>query len=422
MIDWTTSKWSKKHLDLILRPYNELKFFTLLSGSVRSGKTVTQIAKAAADFIPQRADAGKILISGKSKETIYNNVLLDLMDLYGGKKNCDYNSSDGRLIVSSSVLGTKRDAYIRIAGANKKGNEGAIWGDTFALWLADELTLHTKAFVNLAINRLSVQGSKIFATTNPSDINHFLYRDWIDSKDKEKIFEYLFFELSDNLNLPAEYIENVKASYSGVYYQRMIQGLWVIAEGLVYPEFNKDLHVISKEQLQKNILEGVYKEFIGGVDWGYSAYMAAGVWGITRNNGFHLINEFYQKGKLTADVVAWFKEQQKFINHKLNFIFCDSAEPDRIQEMVLAGLNAYSSEKEIAAGCNTVRTSFRNNQILLGEHCLNTQNEVLTLRYPQEDEPGFGSETIFIGNDHACDGVLRYPIHTYKKEILGLTF
>lgn len=421
MIDWKTSKWSKKHLELLARPYNDFKFFTLMSGAVRSGKTVTQIAKAASELIPLRADVGKILISGKSKETIFNNILLELFTLYG-KKNCDYDSTAGRLIVNSRILGSKNDAYIRIAGANKKGNEGAIWGDTFALWLADELTLHTRNFVNLAITRLSAENSKIIATTNPDDINHFIFKEWINNPEKEKIFEYLFFEITDNLNLDPNYIENVKASFSGVYFDRMIKGLWVIAEGLVFPEFNKDIHIITPEEIQKNIDSGYYKEFIGGVDWGYSAEMAAGVLGVTRDNHFHLLAEYYKKGKLTADVIAWFKEQQKWLNKKLNFIFCDSAEPDRIEELVLANLNAYASEKEIAAGLNTVRTCFRNNHIKLGTHCVNTQNEVLTLRYPQEGETGYGSETIFIGNDHASDGALRYPIHTYKKEILGLTF
>ena len=382
MIDWETSKWSRKHLDLMLRSYDDFKFFTLLSGSVRSGKTVTQIAKAAADLIPNRADKGKILISGKSKETIYNNILLELMALYGGKKNCDYDSSHGRLIVNSRVLGTKNDAFIRVAGANKKGNEGAIWGDTFALWLADELTLHTQAFVKLAITRLSVANSKIFATTNPADILHFIYTDWIDNAKKKDVF----------------------------------------AEGLVYPEFDKDKHIITPEEFSKNLNEGLYKELIGGVDWGYSAEMAAGVWGVTRNNEFHLASEFYKKGKLTTDVIDWFKNEQKRLGRNLNYIFCDSAEPDRIAEMVLANLKAYASEKEIAAGCNTVRTCFRKDLVRIGTNCPNTQNELLTLRYPEQDEPGYGSETTFIGKDHACDGVLRYPIHTYRKEILGLRF
>lgn len=87
---------------------------------------------------------------------------------------------------------------------------GALMGFT----LADELTLHTKAFVQLAITRLSVKNSKIFATTNPADILHFIYTDWINNKKKKDIFEYLFFELVDNVNLPPEYIENIKACNS----------------------------------------------------------------------------------------------------------------------------------------------------------------------------------------------------------------
>lgn len=422
MIDWTQSKWNKKHLNFITKPYEDFKFFNLLGGSVRSGKTVDIVAKAAAELIPKRADAGKILISGRSKETVYNNMLLELMNLYGGKKYCNYNSADGRLIIDKKILGTKNDAYIRVAGASKKGNEEAIWGDTFALWLPDEMTLHTKAFVNMAISRLSVPNSKIFGSTNPGDINHFLYTDWINNDKKKELFEYLFFELTDNLNLDPAYIEQVTKSFTGVYYERMIKGLWVIAEGLVFPEFNNDLHTIQLEQLKVNITDGLYKEFIGGVDWGYSAEMAAGVWGVTRNNEIHLINEFYQKGKLTSDVAAWFIEQQNILDKKLNYIFCDSAEPDRIQELVLAKLRAYASEKDISSGLNTVRTCFKNNLIKLGSHCTNTINEVLTLRYPQEDEPGYGSETLFVGKDHAADGVLRYPIHTYRKEILGLTY
>lgn len=141
-----------------------------------------------------------------------------------------------------------------------------------------------------------------------------------------------------------------------------------------------------------------------------------------RNNDFHLASEFYQKGKLTSDIIDWFKAEQRRLGRNLNYIFCDSAEPDRIAEMVLANLKAYASEKEIAAGCNTVRTCFKKDNIKIGTNCPNTQNELLTLRYPEEDEPGYGSETTFIGKDHACDGVLRYPIHTYRKEILGLKY
>jgi PBSX family phage terminase large subunit len=419
MIEWKNSKWSKKHSDIIYRPYEDFKFITLMGGSVSSGKTVTQIVKSTIDLIPQRADVGKILISGNSKETVYNNFLVELFNLIG-HKNYHYDASNGRLIIKSKVLGTKNDAFIRVSGASKQGNENNIWGDTFALWIADELTLHTRKFFNLALTRLRLPNSKVFATTNPADIFHYLYREYINEPKKAKIFEYLFFCLDDNLNLPPEYVENIKQSFSGVFYLRMIDGQWCIAEGLVVPEYNPDKHKLSRQQIEENQHKGLYKEFIGGCDWGYSNEMAAGVWGVTRENKFHLIREFYKTKQLTEDVAKWFLDQEKILGKKLNYIFCDSAEPDRIQELVNKNLNAYLSEKAIGAGLNTIKSGFKNDQICICEDCKNTENELLTLRWPEEGEPGYGDETKFIGKDHAMDGVLRYPIHSYKKDVIGL--
>ena len=34
-------------------------------------------------------------------------------------------------------------------------------------------------------------------------------------------------------------IERTKTMYSGVFYDRYIRGLWVVAEGLIYPMFDK---------------------------------------------------------------------------------------------------------------------------------------------------------------------------------------
>lgn len=418
MIDWKLSKWSEKHNDIIYRSYDDFKFITLLGGSVSSGKTITQIVKSTIDLIPTRADVGKILISGNSKETVYNNFLVEFFNLIG-HKNYDYDASRGRLIVSSNVLGTKNDAFIRVSGASKQGNENNIWGDTFALWLADELTLHTRKFFNLALTRLRLPNSKLFATTNPGDILHYIYKDYITNPKQARIFEYIFFCLDDNLNLPPEYVENIKQSFSGVFYERMINGVWCVAEGLVVPEFKPEIHLLPREEIETNILKGLYKEYIGGVDWGYSNEMAVGVIGVTRNNDFHLIWEFYETKKLTEDIKNWFIAKEKALGKKLGYIFCDSAEPDRIQELINAHLNAYLSEKAISAGLNTVKTGFKNNKILICSDCVNMQNELLTLRWAEEGEKGYGDETKFIGKDHLSD-FLRYTIHSYKKDIIGL--
>ena len=53
------------------------------------------------------------------------------------------------------------------------------------------------------------------------------------------------FLLEDNTTLDPQYVAAVKAEYTGVFYHRFILGEWCVAEGLIYPMFDKALHVKS---------------------------------------------------------------------------------------------------------------------------------------------------------------------------------
>ena len=54
--------------------------------------------------------------------------------------------------------------------------------------------------------------------------------------------------MDDNLSLSEKVKDRFKRMFSGVFYQRYILGLWVIAEGLIYSMFNEDEHVVSSHQ------------------------------------------------------------------------------------------------------------------------------------------------------------------------------
>lgn len=49
------------------------------------------------------------------------------------------------------------------------------------------------------------------------------------------------FLLEDNSFLDPEYVSALKQEYTGVYYDRFIQGLWVVAEGAVYKVFSENI-------------------------------------------------------------------------------------------------------------------------------------------------------------------------------------
>ena len=55
---------------------------------------------------------------------------------------------------------------------------------------------------------------------------------------------HLHFTMDDNPALAPEVRARYERQFSGVFYDRYILGLWVVAEGLIYTMFNRDFHVV----------------------------------------------------------------------------------------------------------------------------------------------------------------------------------
>ena len=105
-----------------------------------------------------------------------------------------------------------------------------------------------QSFVNQALARCSVKGSKYWFNCNPEGPNHWFKVNWID-KAKEKGLIYLHFTMNDNLSLSEEVKARYRSMYVGVFFQRFILGLWVLAEGIIYHNFNKDKHTIKENEI-----------------------------------------------------------------------------------------------------------------------------------------------------------------------------
>ena len=113
-----------------------------------------------------------------------------------------------------------------------------------------------ESFVNQATGRLSVTGSKMWFNCNPAGPMHWFKVNWIDKAigylGKEKVsglkqeaeekgeklefkkLLYLHFTMDDNLSLSEEIKARYRSMYVGVFFQRYIEGLWSVAEGLIY--------------------------------------------------------------------------------------------------------------------------------------------------------------------------------------------
>jgi len=188
--------FGKKALQFILTPVGQDSRITILEGSVRSGKTVAMIPK----LINMCGDApqGLGVITGVSKDTIYDNILRDLFDVVG-TRNYHYNRQSGEL----DLFG---DEY-KVIGAKDEGSEKYIRGKTIARAYCDELSLMPERFFKQLLNRMSVPGARLYATTNPDSPYHYLYTEYINDPEKlaSKMVKVIHFELDDNPALDEEY-------------------------------------------------------------------------------------------------------------------------------------------------------------------------------------------------------------------------
>jgi len=236
--------WGDKALDFILQAHAEDSFINILEGSVRSGKTVAMIPKWL-NYI-MTGPPGLLIMTGVSKDTIYDNVLNDMFDTLG-ENHYKYNRQSGDLLVSWADADGEHVRRLKIVGAKDDGSERYIRGKTLAGAYCDELTLMPERFFKQLLNRLSIQGAKLYATTNPDSPAHYLYKEYITSEEKLKsgLVKVIHFGLDDNPNLGEEYKTNIRSSYSGMWFKRMILGLWVLAEGVIYDMFDEERHCIK---------------------------------------------------------------------------------------------------------------------------------------------------------------------------------
>lgn len=225
--------YTPKQLDLMrLWQHNKLKRINLLEGSVSSGKTWISLVLWAfwVKTMPNDPDS-LYLMAARSLTTLKRNCLLLLQSLVG-EKNFTFSISakEGKLF----------GRHILLEGANDAQAEAKIRGLTLQGAYCDEVTKLPHDFWMMLLSRLRKPGAKLFATTNPDAPGHWLKTEYIDRADEIDIL-VLKFLLDDNTTLPDDYVENIKKEYTGVFYDRFIKGLWILAEGIIYPMYQQAL-------------------------------------------------------------------------------------------------------------------------------------------------------------------------------------
>lgn len=373
--------------------------YLICDGAVRSGKTVfmtTGFILWAMEYY----DRTNFAICGKTVQSAERNVLKPLQENESLPYTMEYKVSTKVLTVR---CGTKEN-YFYIFGGKDESSYMLIQGITLAGVLFDEVALMPRSFVEQALSRaISYEHPKYWFNCNPESPNHYFYKEWIE-KPKDGT-THLHFLLEDNPILTPQMIERTKAMYSGVFYDRYIRGLWVIAEGIIYPMFDNDTIVPTEERK--------YTRYVISMDYGIQNPTAMLLWGFY-NGVWYQVDEFYHSGRETNQQKTdqdYYEDLERLAGERyIDYLIIDPSATSFIALVKQKRrFRVKRAKNEVIDGIQKTASAIQQGKIKVNDCCKRTIREYGLYSWDMkavEDRP-------IKDNDHAMDAT-RYFVNTMQ--------
>lgn len=411
--------FSKKQLQLLTwwtdeSPYHDLNG-VIAEGAIRAGKTIIM----GLSFIlwsMQKSYDINYAICGKTVASTRRNIIEPLIEMLKQRKfKVIDRKTEGKLIV---IKNNNKNTYY-IFGGKDEGSASLIQGITLGGVLFDEVALMPRSFVEQAMARCSVNGSKYWFNCNPEGPQHWFYVEHI-LKWKERKYIRIHFCLEDNPSLSKERIDNYKSLYTGIFYKRFILGEWAFANGIVYDMVTDENFYYNsnrKSVVPIKIIENDIKPYYG-VDFGTAnpqVYLEVYKYVdyAKKEMCFYVENEYYWNSRkklmqktpdeYVSDFNNWCKE--------FSYLIIDpSATPLKAAHRKY-GHNVINAKNNVEEGIIGLSTLFANKMIKINkDNCPNLCAELGLYRW-NEKKLNNGVEEVLKENDHCCDA-LRYAIMT----------
>ena len=368
------------------------KRWNFKGGATRSGKTYLDFRWIIPIRIRERIGKdGLAVILGVTKSTIERNVLEPMRNLYG-------DSMVGTISSDNTVWIFGERCYC--LGAEKVSQVSKIRGASIKYCYGDEVADWSEEVFELLKSRLDKEYSCFDGTFNPQYPNHWLKK-FLDSD--ADIFSQTY-TIDDNPFLPESFKENLKREYAGtVFYDRYILGLWVLAEGLIYPMFNDSC---TAENIPRE-----YSEYIVSMDYGIQNPTAMILWG-KYDGVWYAVKEFYHSGRETGQQ----RTDQQYYD-ELDALAGDLPvrkliiDPSATSFIALCNqkkrFHVWKANNDVVDGIQHTASCLQDGTIKINSCCKRTIQEFGL--YSWDDKAG--EDKPIKENDHAMDAV-RYFVNT----------
>ncbi|MCQ2507248.1 MAG: PBSX family phage terminase large subunit [Dorea sp.] len=378
----------------------------IADGSIRSGKTVSMgfsyVLWAMENFTGQ-----DFIMAGKTISTLRRNVINTLKKQINQRPgwSAEEKRADHLMIVRHK--GKENTFYF--FGGDNESSQDKVQGLTAAGAFFDEVALMPESFVNQATGRCSVDGSKFWFNCNPAGPMHWFKQKWINMAWAKNLL-YLHFTMVDNFSLSEKIRKRYESMYSGVFYQRYINGLWVAAEGLIYDMFNAAKHIFT------DAIETVGSYFVS-CDFGIQNATVFQLWRKEKNGDrWLMLDELRYSGrenrkqKTVAQLVSDLKDWLHGIMPEK--IIVDPSATALIAELRQAGYEVKKALNDVLEGISDVATALQMGLIGIAKRCKACIEEFGVYSW-DEKKADRGEDAPIKEHDHSMDA-LRYFVKTMR--------
>ncbi|MBP3250463.1 MAG: PBSX family phage terminase large subunit [Ruminococcus sp.] len=366
----------------------------ICDGAVRSGKTLALslgfVLWAAASF-----DKAAFALCGKTVTALRRNVIAPLMPLLRDM-GIQCSEKVSRSYFDVSLAGRSNRFYL--FGGRDEGSAALIQGMTLSGVFFDEVVLMPRSFVEQALARCSVSGSRMWFCCNPENPGHWFYREWI-KKAEEKNALYLHFTMDDNPSLSERVKSRYERLYSGAFYDRFVLGKWAASEGVVYPMFSPEKHVFSGEKQ--------CERFVISCDYGTVNPSSFGLWGLSSGVWYRLREYYYsskREGTLRTDEEHYAALEELAGGHEIEKVIVDPSAASFIECIRRHGkFRVAKADNDVITGIRRVSAALKEGRLMFHESCGDIIREFSLYRWSEKS----GADVPVKENDHAMDD-LRY--------------
>ena len=369
----------------------------LCDGAVRSGKTLC-LSLSFVMWATHCFSGQDFALCGKTILSLQRNLLEPLLPILRGMGyRCRFAA--GRRVLTVGL--GRRENRFYLFGGRDEGSASLIQGVTLAGVLLDEVALMPRSFVEQALARCSVPGSRYWFCCNPEHPFHWFYREWV-CRAKEKRALYLHFTMADNPSLSARVRARYESMYSGIFYRRFVLGQWVAAEGRVYDFFDA-----AKAPPPP---EGPFNQWYISCDYGTVNPASFGLWG-RKDAVWYRVKEFYfdsrreQRQMTDAEYERALRELAG--GRPIAAVIVDPSAASFLETLRRNGWNVRRADNDVLSGIRRTSDLLKCGRLVLCDTCTDCLREIEQYVW----DPKAGRDAVRKEHDHAMDD-MRYFVST----------